>query len=132
MCRSRPIEVAQKAAAPCDGDTAIGVYRNVLHQGQVDQDRVVGYRRARDVVTTASDRDGEVVLPGVSQCRGDVGRVEASCDECGPTIVHPVPDLADVVIAIVRWKQNRTFELSAQPLEAIAFGQRISPFAEKP
>jgi trans-2,3-dihydro-3-hydroxyanthranilate isomerase len=85
-----PVKLAEQQACSRAGGALGGVDQHGLHRGQVQDQAVVAYGVAGDVVAAALDRQGQVVVAGVGDPALDVGRVVAAQDGQRSAVDHRV------------------------------------------
>ena len=73
-------------------------YGDAVHQRQVDHHAVVTDRVAREVVSAAPHRDGQIAAAREIDRGSDVGVTAAADDRAGPAIEPRVPDPAGGVV----------------------------------
>src|SRR5512143_3463936 len=96
-----------KGTAGLDGRPAgLRVHLDALHQRKIDHEAVVTDGIARDVVSTPSNRDKEVVLAREPDGLDNIFRRRAAGDQPRPAVDHGVPNLAYLVIARVARKNH--------------------------
>ncbi len=113
----RGVEVLEQTAALGAGQQGLRVDGDAPQQREVDHHGVVVDGRPGDVVAAAAHGRGQSGGPGEADGGGDVGGAAAARDQGGAAVVHAVPDLAGLVVSLVRREQQLPLEGGAQLVE---------------
>jgi hypothetical protein len=117
------VELAEQRAClhPCR--SLLRIHSDALHGLQVDHQRVVGNRKARERVPTASDRDRQAGRT-TELHRGDYVRDARAADDHRRSLVEAaVPDLAVHVVARLSGTNDLSTECSLVDLDRVDDGR---------
>jgi hypothetical protein len=120
----RSVEFAQRRARCGASDPSFRIDLDGLHVREVNDQTIFADRRARDVVPTAANRDGEIAHPGEGESAAHVGGSPAIGDDSGPFVYRPVPHSPCAIVVLALRGDDPTAEILPQ-LRSVEPGCRL-------
>src|SRR4029077_9860942 len=102
------IDIAPGASA-ASSDSARGrIDTRIFYRAEVDDQSVVANSQSPRVMTTAADRDEQIVLSSEAHGGNDVRHVRATGNQSRLFVDHPVVHLAGFIVILVTWFDQST------------------------
>ncbi len=117
MCLSRGVEVGQDATGLDLRAAGVHLDANIFHEREIDHESVIANGVAGDVMSTAPDRDDQLLLvPELDRLHDIFGRGAAG-DNRGFAVDHGVPDLPHLIVIGISGKKHISPEVRFEFLQ---------------
>jgi hypothetical protein len=109
------VELDPLSARLSPGRAGRGIDTDGFHRGEIDHEASVADRVAREAVAPPAHGHLQPMVPSEGHGADDVGGPGTAGNQGWPSVKHPVPQLAALVVGIVTGTQHVTPQTSLEP-----------------